>query len=174
MTTTNTIIAIWYEGIKIIPIFLSDRQNIYFCVCHRILVITLSVPWDENSWKLLTYREKQKQRHCGWFCDESRLQQGWRISGGIKTMSKYSDTASMMLPKVPTSVGVSCWLLRPHNSWPEPDAGETALIPTENLSTCSDIQGFLRNTGWYVKGPRGIFLWSHLHTTARRLFLNAD
>ena len=27
-------------------LFLSGRQNIYFLVCHRILVITLCVPWD--------------------------------------------------------------------------------------------------------------------------------
>ena len=43
MTTANTI-AIRCQWVKIIPVFLSDRQKIYFLVCHRILVIILCVP----------------------------------------------------------------------------------------------------------------------------------
>ena len=51
----SSTITIWSEWIKIIPIFLSDRWKIYFLVCCRILVISLWVPWDEKSWKLLMY-----------------------------------------------------------------------------------------------------------------------
>ena len=52
MTTANTV-AIWYERIKVIPIFLPDRQKIYFLVCYRILVIRLCVPRDVKGWKSL-------------------------------------------------------------------------------------------------------------------------
>ena len=41
MTTANTTIAIWCEWIKIIPIFWSDQQKMYFLVGHRFLVINL-------------------------------------------------------------------------------------------------------------------------------------
>ena len=48
VTTANTI-GVWCERIKIIPIFCQIGKNImYFSKCHRILVISLWVPWDEK------------------------------------------------------------------------------------------------------------------------------
>ena len=54
MTTANTAIAIQCEWIKIIPIFLSDWENItYSLVSCRILVFSSYVPWAEKVWKSL-------------------------------------------------------------------------------------------------------------------------
>ena len=39
MITANMTIAIWHEWIKIIPIFVISAE-LYFLVCHRILVIS--------------------------------------------------------------------------------------------------------------------------------------
>ena len=54
--TTANIIAIRYEWIKTIPIFFCQirkkKKNYIFLVCHRIFVISLSVPWDENRLKI--------------------------------------------------------------------------------------------------------------------------
>ena len=36
------------------PVWIN-QQNLYFLVCHRILVISLCVPWDEKGWKSLLY-----------------------------------------------------------------------------------------------------------------------
>ena len=57
MTTAKTTIAVQCEWIKIIPIFLSDWQKIYFLVWHKILVISLHVPGDEKGWKSLEYTD---------------------------------------------------------------------------------------------------------------------
>ena len=39
-------------------LFLSGQQKIFFSVWHRILVISLCVPWDETVWKSLLYRNR--------------------------------------------------------------------------------------------------------------------
>ena len=55
MTIANTTIAVhckWIKIIPIIPIFVRSAKS-YFLQCHRILVISLCVPWDEkveNQW----------------------------------------------------------------------------------------------------------------------------
>ena len=48
MTTANITIAIWCEWVKIITIFFVRLAKSIFFVCHRILVISVSVPWDEK------------------------------------------------------------------------------------------------------------------------------
>ena len=54
MTTANATTAIWCEWIKII-LFFGQISKKYFLMCHRILVISLWVPWDEKGWKSLPY-----------------------------------------------------------------------------------------------------------------------
>ena len=52
MTAVNTAIAFRCEWIKIVPIFLSDWQKLYFLVCHRILVVYVfhEIKKVENHW----------------------------------------------------------------------------------------------------------------------------
>ena len=59
MTTANTIIAIRYEWIKLIPIYFCQIGKEYFLVCHTIWVVSLWVLWDEKGWKSLPWRKIQ-------------------------------------------------------------------------------------------------------------------
>ena len=54
MTRPNTSVAVLCDWIKIIPIFVRSVKNTLL-ECHRILVISLCVPWDEKGWKSLLY-----------------------------------------------------------------------------------------------------------------------
>ena len=53
MTTANRTKAIQCEWIKIIPFCQIGKKILYSLVCHRNLVISLHVQWDEKGWKSL-------------------------------------------------------------------------------------------------------------------------
>ena len=57
MTTANTTVAVQYEWVKIIPIFLSNQQKIYFLVCRRISVISFMCTCHEKK-KVENHRVK--------------------------------------------------------------------------------------------------------------------
>ena len=64
-TTANATMEVWCEWVKMVPNFLSDGQKIYFLVCHRILVISLCLPWDKmvaNHWHMNVVKNQFTER----------------------------------------------------------------------------------------------------------------
>ena len=131
MTTVNSTGAVWCEGIKIILFFLSNWQKVYFVVCHRILVISLCVPWDEKGWKWLVYSKASWQSLGGHWCLEDVVSKvyslgqqqgpGWsetRLSNYLSFLPSRSQASSHFLTSLSPLFGpLSMDYHSPGSSW---------------------------------------------------------